>query len=247
MAHRHGRRMLVNRYLDRLRFFLDGYPAQDGLLGHAAYTRYQPLPWLGRGGGVRAQSTYTRWSAIESALADLPRARTARDIGCNAGFFTVSLALQGIDTVGIEPDPVFARTAQYVVRQVAPSKGSIWSLELRPSNISLLPSTDITVFLSVWHHFVRLHGLSAATEMLRTIWGTTRLALFFESGEDDVPKSFGLPEMTPTPREWLAAFLARECETGVVLSLGEHEGFYGAPRTLFAVVREPVQKGGIET
>lgn len=240
MAHNRGPRMLVNRYLDRLRFHLDGYPAHDGWFGHAAYARYQPLPWLGRSGGVRAESTYTRWSAIKSALAELPRVRTARDIGCNAGFFTVSLALEGIDTVGIEPDPVFARTAQYAVRHVTPSTGSIWNLELRPSNVGLLPSADVTVFLSVWHHFVRLHGLPAATDMLQAIWKTTNVALFFESGEDDVPQSFGLPEMAPTPREWLADFLARECETGLVSFLGEHEGFYGRPRSLFAIVRPSV-------
>jgi hypothetical protein len=235
---KHSLRVALNDWLDRARFYIDGYPSKASRLGSVAYTRYQPLPWVGRPSGARAESTYSRWRAIESALSNYPeKPRTARDLGCNAGFFTISLALEGIETVGIDPDPVFVRTAQYAIDRARADSASVWRLAIRPTNVSLLPTADVTIFLALWHHFVRLFGLKAAEEMLHEIWNGTRMAMFFETGEDDMPQSFGLPRMAPTPREWIHELLVKHCEGGVVRHLGTHTGFYGTPRNLYAVLR----------
>lgn len=114
-------------------------------------------------------------------------------------------------------------------------------VEIDPGSVEILPSADVVVFLSLWHHFVRLHGLDAATAMLRSIWEHTRGVLFFDTGEDEMPEDWGLPRMEPDPETWLARFLAETCSGGTVVHLGRHAAADAdgrpAERNLFAVVR----------
>jgi hypothetical protein len=65
--------------------------------------------------------------------------------------------------------------------------------------------------------------------------------LFFDTGESEMPASYGLPSMTPDARAWLEDYLGRTCGGGRVEHLGRHRAFdpEGGPveRNLFAVVR----------
>jgi hypothetical protein len=65
--------------------------------------------------------------------------------------------------------------------------------------------------------------------------------MFFDTGEDEMPPSFGLPEMTPDTRTWLEGYLSSTCAGSEVRHLGTHAAFDadGNPcrRNLFAVVR----------
>ena len=129
---------------------------------------------------------------------------TALDLGANAGFFTFSLVAKGVATVAVEEDdPTFVRTAMYVASQTEMSAIGVLKLRLDPRTVELLPQVDAVTCLSLWHHFVRGYGFSAATQMLTDIWARTRQVLFFDTGEDEMPASFGLPAMTPSPREWI--------------------------------------------
>src|SRR5205085_288677 len=96
-------------------------------------------------------------------------------------------------------------------------------LLIDPTNIVLVPETDVVVVLSVWHHFVREHGVETATEMLEQIWQRTRRMLFFETGENEMPAEFRLPPMQPDAQTWLAEFLERHCAGGTVEHLGHHQ------------------------
>jgi hypothetical protein len=164
-------------------------------------------------------------------------AQTALDLGANAGFFTFSMAERGILCVAVEDDPTFVRTIQYVRQRVTGARVGVLSLRLDPATVNLLPAVDVTVFFSLWHHFVRSYGLEAATDMLARIWTGTRRALFFDTGESEMPAAFNLPAMGPTPREWLSGYLADVCTGGDVTHLGMHGGFYRSERNLFAVTR----------
>jgi hypothetical protein len=169
------------------------------------------------------------------------QARTGLDLGSNVGFFTFEMARAGIATIGVESHPTFYRTALYAARRLRLANVGILVLTLAPETVELLPATDAVLFLAVWHHLVRAHGLEAATAMLRTIWSRTERVLVFETGENEMPASYGLPPMTPDPRTWLAAFLAETCEGGDVAHLGTHSAV--APdgsdceRNLFAICR----------
>jgi hypothetical protein len=115
-------------------------------------------------------------------------------------------------------------------------------LEVTPATVSLLPSTDAVVFLSVWHHMVRHLGLAGASDVLGQLWAGTRQLLFFDTGELEMPARYRLPDMSPNPRRYLHTYLAEQCPDGRVEHLGQHAAFtpQGRPclRNLFVVVRE---------
>ena len=74
-------------------------------------------------------------------------------------------------------------------------------------------------------------------------YGRRVKAFVFETGEDEMPPSYGLPRMTPDPRTWLAGFLADACDGADVAHLGMHRALgpdgAGCERNLFAVARRP--------
>ncbi len=87
---------------------------------------------------------------------------------------------------------------------------------------------------------MRAEGFEAATGMLAELWQRTGKVLFFDTGENEMPASFGLPAMEPDAERWLGDFLATTCPGAAVRSLGGHQAFdaQGKPcrRTLFAVL-----------
>jgi len=63
--------------------------------------------------------------------------------------------------------------------------------------------------------------------------------MFFETGENEFPQSWGLPAMRPDAQTWLTDYLATTCSGGSVVHLGLHGAGIGkARRNLFAVVRD---------
>ena len=228
----------VNAFLDWLRFRLDTFP-RSAPLRRVTPPDHQALPWLDVP-GKRAAGSDSRWHAI-APLLERAEARTALDLGCNVGFFTLKLAQEGIAAVGVESHPTFYRTALYAKRRLGLTNVGFLVLTLTPATVELLPEVDVVVFLALWHHLVRTHGLDEATAMLEAIWRRTRRMLVFETGENEMPASYGLPPMAPDPRTWLADYLARACEGGEVVHLGLHSA--QAPdgaecgRNLFAVLR----------
>jgi hypothetical protein len=94
----------------------------------------------------------------------------------------------------------------------------------------------------LWHHLVCRQGQDAATAVTAALWDKTGRVMFFDTGEDEMPESFGLPEMAPDARSWLEGYLRSTCRGGRVEHLGRHAAFDadGNPcrRNLFAVVRE---------
>jgi hypothetical protein len=200
---------------------------------------YQPLTERDR--SSRGVGTLTRWSAIRAVVDEL-EPRSAIDIGCNIGWFAAELAELGIPTIGVECHPPYYRTALYRrSRSRLPDLG-VLVFEMTPANIELLPTADCTLHLSVWHHLVMIYGVDDATSMLASTWEHTRKVLFFETGETEMPASYGLPDMGAEPAAWLADYLAGVCVGGDVRHLGRHHGG-GADddrayrRNLFAVVR----------
>lgn len=217
--------------IDLVRVKLDALP--DGV--------YQPVPGMRVRKAKRSVGTGSRWAAMEPVVERLG-VESAMDVGANVGFFPIKLAQRGIPSVAVEADPKCVRTAMTAVRRNGLDTVAVMELELRPDTLALLPATDCTLLLSLWHHLVRELGLDAATDLLRGLWTRTGKVLFFDSGEDEMPESFGLPRMLPTPDAWLTEYLEKTCAGGRVEHLGRHRAFdaEGLPtdRALFAVVRE---------
>jgi hypothetical protein len=227
----HGARLVLDNAIDLIRLKLDSLP--DGI--------YQPVPGLPVRRAKRATGSTSRWAAMEPVIERLD-VRTALDVGANVGYFPIKLASRGVPTVALESEPKYVRTAATAVRRNRLTNVAVMELELRPDTIGLLPATDCTLVLSLWHHLVREQGINTATELLREVWARTGKVMFFDSGEDEMPREFGLPAMDPTPDLWLGNYLQANCSGGRIEHLGRHRAFDAAglqtDRALFAVIRE---------
>lgn len=229
-------RMVVSRQtlddaLDSLRLKLDTYP--EGL--------YQPVPSLPVRAATRATGSESRWRAMHPVI-EGARVSSAVDVGASVGYFSINFGSLGIPTIALEAAPEEYRTLLLAVRRSGLSNVGVLALELTPDNVSMVPPADCTLCLSVWHHFVCLHGLEQATDMLKAIWTHTGKVMFFDTGEAEMPSSFGLPDMRPNARSWLTGYLTETCERSNIRHLGLHRAFdaEGNPclRNLFAVLRE---------
>jgi SAM-dependent methyltransferase len=234
-AARTSLRLGLDRVIDEARFRLDVISGAD----------YQPLP--------RAQATrldqvkrdagsWSRLEQIAKVVAEVGAA-TAVDIGANAGFFSIALAERGLNVAAVEADPRFGRIIAHRARHSGPA-GTVALMELTidARTVDLVPAADAVLFLSVWHHLVRRDGFEQAGAALRTLWARAGKVLFFDTGQTEMGSGFRLPDMTPSPREWIESYLGQQCEHGTIEWLGSHQAFgphhEPATRELFVVRRE---------
>jgi hypothetical protein len=223
-------RRWIDAALDQLRLRLDTFPRR----------LYQPVDSLPVRHVTRAEGSSTRWAAIRPLVERL-QVRSAVDAGANAGYFSIELGALGIPTLAIECDPRAVRIATLAIRRSMLSNVGLLALTLDTENAVLLPAVDCMLWLSLWHHVVRAEGLAVASDLLARCWSRTAKVLFFDTGEREMPASFGLPDMAPDSRTWLAGYLERTCAGSRIEHLGQHTAFdaEGNPckRHLFAVVR----------
>jgi hypothetical protein len=223
-------RRQLDEWIDLLRLRLDTFPRG----------RYQPIAALPGRVAKRADGSRSRWEAIAPVTSELG-VRTAVDIGANEGYFSLELGAAGVTTVALESAPPNQRTAMLAIRRSKLDNVGLLSFEVRDDTVALVPPADCVLFLSLWHHLVREDGLEMATSLTERIWSKTGKVMFFDTGEDEMPPSFGLPDMTPDARTWLEGYLSFTCAGGEVRHLGTHAAFDadGNPcrRNLFAVVR----------
>lgn len=223
-------RQKLDGWIDLARLKLDSYPSG----------RYQPIAVLPGRVAKRADGSVSRWSAIAPLVREL-NVRTAVDIGANEGYFSLKLGAGGVTTVALESAPTAQRTSLLAVKRSGLHNVGVLAFEVREDTVEMVPPADAAVFLSLWHHLVRDYGLEVATAITARIWSKTATVMFFDTGEDEMPPSFGLPAMTPDPRSWLEDYLSDTCPGGEVTHLGRHHAFDvdGNPcdRNLFAVVR----------
>jgi len=141
-------------------------------------------------------------------------------------------------SASLRPDGFFS----YTKERLGLDNAALTDLTVTERSVGLLPRADLVLFLSVWHHMVREHGLDLAREMLGRIWERCDRVMVFDTGQEEMPSYFGLPRMEPTPRLWVGNLLTECCGDGRVEYLGEHAAFDPAGRqcmrSLFAVHRQ---------
>lgn len=211
-------------------------------------TAYQNLPWSGVTGARRAAGSEARLSAILECLdGEGVSAASVLDIGCNIGFFSLSFAQRGSVAFGVDMDPVALRVASISSRDLSAKSNTFVPIRLTctPKTIPLLPDCDVAICLSVWHHWVRHYGFEIASENLSLLWSKTRVALFFDSGESEMPAHYNLPFGNRNPAEWLHNYLVDLLQSAKVSALGRFLAFApgnneltaNVERTLFCVSR----------
>ena len=174
--------------------------------------------------------------------------RTVLDVGCNIGYFSLSFVERGAVSYGVEMESLALRTATIASRRIARERGCFVPVRLKctPESVALLPDGDVTICLSIWHHWVRYMGLEAGTAILRSLWERTNHTLFFDTGENEMPGEYNLPFRHENATTWLAQYLADNLSGGVITDLGRfkafspggHEATAHVSRTLFAVTRK---------
>lgn len=207
-------RSLAQSPLDWLQTRVDLFP----------FLPYQTLPQIGLKNGRRGLGTQERWSAIWAQV-DGAHVRSAMDIGCNVGFFCLGLAGKGIPTLGVDFEPRLLRIARMAAARLKARRLAFTHLLVDDETVCLLPTVDLTLLLSVWHHWVRYNGLTAATNLLERVWQKTQWGLVFETGEREMPASFRLPDMGENPSQWIGDYLRRTCTGGEILWLGRFKAF----------------------
>jgi hypothetical protein len=228
-----GLRKPVDHALDQLRFWLDRNPLRS----------YQPVPVLGVNHAARDSGTQSRWEVMRPLILR-GGVQSAVDVGCDAGWFTLQLASEGIRTIGVEYDPPAYRTATVAARRSGLDNVGVLVMRVEPESVVLLPEVDCSLLLAVWHHVVREQGFNEATLVLRAVWERTNKVLFFETGESEMDASYSLPVMHSDAQSWITQYLGEHCEGGVIKHLGTHDAFTPdhrpCRRNLFAVTRPAV-------
>lgn len=130
-----------------------------------------------------------RWSFIVS---NIPAESTSLvDVGCADGFFVQKAAEQGLLVHGFEGNQSRVRRAEKAVEEY--EDASVEQLYISPDNIDQLPASDVVLFLTVHHHWIRQYGWETAADMFRTIARKTEL-IFYEPPGNKVISQDGTEE-----------------------------------------------------
>lgn len=119
-----------------------------------------------------------RWEFIQQYIqADY---QTLLDIGCAEGYFTNAAAEHGLQAMGIDDNKERYEFAQ---AEFGNTDNICFQLHhVTPENISDLPSADITLLLTVQHHWAGAFGIEEATQMLRILAEKTNLLCYEPPG-----------------------------------------------------------------
>jgi hypothetical protein len=222
-----GNRERLFRALDR--FVVRCASRKFGLFGPTI--TYQPLPWLGIPEGSRAVGSQRRLAAIVGDLEERNTpAKITLDVGANVGYFSLSFAERGAIAYAVEGEDLNARLAAVASRHLnGPGRLIIIRMWCDRDNVNQLPNADVTLCLSIWHHWVRHAGLDAATAILTGLLAKTSGTLFFDTGENEMPDTYGLPFKGQDAAAWLEQYLSALPGVRAVRCIGRYEAF--APAT----------------
>lgn len=206
---------------------------------------YQPLPWINiKQASIRGEAAHGRWSVIKKHLTAADK--SLKDIGGCVGFFCISAAEEKrMTSILVDNNPQFIRIAKYAIPEALAKHVRVFEVEIGPETSSIMPRTDVTLCLSIWHHWVAMHGLDAATRILQDLWAGTAHTLFFESGEEEAQEQFNLPFNSGEPaRTWLMKYLHRVLPGSTVEIIGAfpagsyaHYKIKNQQRSLFKITR----------
>lgn len=101
------------------------------------------------------------------------------DVGCNLGDFTAHYARRGMFAVGVDSSAALVSEAH--ARHSEVRNCAFMVSKLSPRSVRDLARFDVTLMLSVQHHWYGEHGPQVAGKMLRDIVRRTRRVVIFES------------------------------------------------------------------
>lgn len=215
------KRKMVLMLLDKLRFrilttrYIIDKPA----------TRYQPIPFMGITEAKRSIGSISRFNAMKSYLDRHALTNgTVVDYGCNVGYFSLSLCREGFRAYGVERDWPSLDIA-YTSARIAKLPFYPVHLMITPQTIDDMPCGDVSICLSVWHHWVREYGMNIATDLLKSLFAKTRKVLFFDTGEREMSADYHLPFADNDPQLWLENYFKQHLSPSGIELLGQFKAF----------------------
>ena len=209
------------------------------------FVEYQPVPLINSAIAKRTVGCQSRLLMIRECLSahEITKGIVV-DYGCNVAFFSLNLSVEGFFAFGVEENERLLSIGYTVSNLFGARMFCPIQLRVTLETVDLIPDSDVTLCLSIWHHWVRTMGLHDATRLLKTIHAKTRRIMFFDTGEREMPQHYYLPFENKDARSWLQQYLREELG-GMVLWLGQHKAFTPGHteddkpvmRNLFAVVK----------
>ena len=193
---------------------------------------YQPNPFSKKNRAGR--DTYDRYNAILSNINETPK--SVIDLGCNRGFFVLKTAAEGSISIGVDHDWFEIIYARALAEKNNTSNALFMNAEINSSFIDKLPSFDMVVCTSIFHHWVRIYGKEEAFKMMRLISNKTNKYLVFETGQNNETSTRWHKEldfMGGNYEKWIVDFL-HEIGFNEVNMIGEFSTHLSdVKRTLF--------------
>jgi len=184
---------------------------------------YQPLPWCGIETAKRDFGSYQRLRLIENELDGIKA--SVLDVGSSVGFFSISLAERGYFVTGLEMGKNKLEISQCAAAIAGVKTVSFVNIEVTIESALLLPTYDVVLCLSVWHHWVLFYWFDEAMSILQSLWSRTKNCMFFDTGLEELPSYFNLPKIDTDPVEWLTLNLQSICQDSTVKILGVSNAF----------------------
>ena len=171
---------------------------------------YHPAPGVGTSRG--AMRRVDRRLAAITRLVDVT-GKDVLDLGCSGGYFSFALARDARRVFAIDGDQAVIDRNREAAERMGVTNVEFVHAVIRPELIEALPSVDVTLFLSVFHHLLtgsEAYDWNDAT-VVKTAFRSLELLkartdiLVFEMGYPDEGYEWcsRLPRMMPSPRDWI--------------------------------------------
>jgi len=182
-----------------------------------------------------------RWELVRTAFPTTPG--SVLDVGSNLGAFTARVANEGHICLGIEREADLVRKARALHSRVKGCGFMEADMDLR--FCEQLPTFDVTLLLSVHHHWHHAFGAAAAAHMLRSIVEKSRTAVVFEGPSRSSRYESNIPDFADNDEEALLAYYDRYLQetvgdlasdvkrVGKAACVGQREPY----RWIYAIVR----------
>jgi len=203
---------------------------------------YHPVPHkrLWRRGQRRVEK---RLTAI-LRHADL-RNKSVLDLGCSGGYFSFSLSRIARYVLAIDADAEIIRRNQKIAAEYGYGNITFLHANITAELVESMPWFDVTLFLSVYHHMLTAsqaydwNKANTSDDVLGTMTAirAKTQVLIFEMGYPDEGQEWceRLPEMAPTPREWIIQnIFASDFDRVQVVPAPDYEGLWGGVKKTVA-------------
>ncbi|MEK7585328.1 MAG: class I SAM-dependent methyltransferase [Patescibacteria group bacterium] len=179
-----------------------------------SYAQYQPIYLGGKLINHSKRPCLDRWQLIKPEL-DHYQPRNLLDLGSAEGFYTQQAAAENnLLAIGVEVDERRLRVATEVALADKEAKSGWLKGPVTLDFVDQLPSWDLVLCLSLFHHLWAEHGEEYSKKLLSQLRSKIKLALIFEMGqsnEQGYDWSTKLPLMGDDPHHWIEQLLV---ETG---------------------------------